>query len=124
MITTKYYAGNIALLLVGVVVAVVDGWIAAMTVGFGSDPVHNLRSGAMMAVLASSLMLPPTCLITVRWPGLGANLCWGIAAVCFISIWASPLVILFLIFAVIEGLIAIKIASRSERTPPLRVTPP
>jgi len=123
VITTKYCAGNIALLVVGAAVAVVDGWVAAMTAGFGADPVHDLRSGVMMAVLVASLVLLPACMITIRWPGLGANVCWGVAAVCCLSVWASPLVILFVIFAVIDGLIAVKIASRSERTPPLRVTP-
>lgn len=123
MIATKYCMGNIALLLVGLAIAIANEWAAAMTAGFGAERVHDLRSGAIMVVLMASLMLLPAFLITVRWPGLGANVCWSIAGICCLCIWASPLFILFLILAAVDGLISVKIASRSERIAPLRVTP-
>jgi hypothetical protein len=123
VITTKYCPGNVALLLIGIVVALADGWLASMTSGFGADPVHDLRSGAIMVALVASLALLPACLITVRWPSLGANMSWSVAVLCCLSVWASSAVILFLILAVIEALIATNIASRSQRTSPIRVIP-
>ena len=123
MVITKYCPANIALLLIGIVVALAGGWFAVMTAGFGADPVHDLRSGATVAVLYASLLLLPACLITHRWPNLGANIAWGVAGLCCLLIWASPVVVFFLILAGIEGLIATNIASRSERTPPISEIP-
>lgn len=123
MVTTKYCTANFVLLLIGIVVALADGWFAVMTAGFGADPVHDLKSGAVAVVLVASLVLLPACLITLRWPSLGANISWSVAALCFLSVWVSRVAILFLIFATIEGLIATSIASRSERFLPESVIP-
>ena len=57
MIKTKYCPGNVALLLIGIVVALADGWLAAMTAAFGADPVHDLRSGTVTVVLGGSLAI-------------------------------------------------------------------
>jgi len=118
VITTKYSPRNIALLLVGIAVALADGWVAAMTAGLGAEPVHDMRSGAIMAVLGASLLIVPAWLITLRWPSVAANIAWGVAALCCLSVWATPLVLLFLILAVVEGLIAANVASRSEEAQP------
>ena len=123
MVRTKYCPRNVTLLLIGVVVALADGWLAVMTAGFGADPVHDWRSGAFMVVLCASLVVLPACLITFRWPTLGATVSWGVAALCCLSIWSSPAVILFLILAAVEGLIATNIASRSEAIIPMTVVP-
>ena len=123
MVTTRYCTANSVLLLIGIVVALADGWLAVMTAGFGANPVHDLKSGAVMGVLVASLVLLPACLITARWPSLGANISWSVVALCLLSVWASPVVILFLILAAIEGLIATSIVSRSEGTSPVSVIP-
>lgn len=123
MVTTRYGPGNIALLLAEIVVALSDGWVSVMTMAFGSDPVRNLKTGACMAVLWVSLALIPASLITLRWPRVGAIVSWSVVALCLLSVWASPLVLLFLTLATVEGLIATKIASRSEGAFSLTVIP-
>ena len=123
MIKTKYCPGNVALLLIGIVVALADGWLAAMTAAFGADPVHDLRSGTVTLVLGGSLALIPASLITLRWPKLGAIISWSVVALCCLSVWASSVVILFLILAAVEGLNSTNIASRSEGAVPLTVIP-
>ena len=124
MVTTRYSPGNVVLLLIGTVVALGDGWVSVMTMAFGADPVHDLRSGALMVVLWVSLVLVPVCLITtLRWPRLGAIMSWSVVALCCVLVWATSAVLLFLVPAAIVGLIATTIASRSERTLPLTVIP-
>jgi hypothetical protein len=123
MVVTRYSAGNFALLLFGTVVALGDAWAAGMTMAFGADPVHDMRSGAVMIVLWASLALIPASLIAFRWPVVGAILSWSLAALCGLCVWSSPVILLFLILAVVEGLIATNIASRSEETPLMSVTP-
>ncbi len=121
MITTKYCPGNVALLLIAIVVALADGWVAMMTAGFGTDPVHDVKSGVFMVVLWASLALLPACLITLIWPKVGAMISWSVVALCCLSFWASPAVIIFLILAAIEGLIGTGVASHSKKTVPLTV---
>jgi hypothetical protein len=90
-----------------------------MTMAFGADdPVHDLKSGVVMVALWTALLLVPASAITARWPKLGAIICWSIVALCFASVWASPAVLLVLIPAAFEGLIATAIASRSKKTLP------
>src|SRR5260370_40514291 len=123
MVTTKYCAVNVALLVIGIAVALADGWLAVMTMAFGADPVHDLRSGMIAVVLWVSMVLLAACLITLKWPNLGAIISWSVVALCCVSAWASPLVILFLILAAVEGTIAVNIASRSEGAVPMTVIP-
>jgi hypothetical protein len=90
---------------------------------FGADPVHDLRSGMVAAVLWASIMLLVACLITLKWPNLGAIIAWSVVALCCLSLWASSVVVLFLILAAVEGTIAFTIASRSKRILPIMVVP-
>ena len=123
MVTTAYSPGNFALQLMGIVVALVAGWVSMMTMAFGADPVHDLRTGAVMVVLWASFVLVPASLIAFRWPKVGAIISWGIVVLCCVCLWASSAVFLVLIPAAIEGLIATAIASRSEGTSPITVVP-
>ena len=104
MVTTKYSPINISLLLLGVLLAVVDAWLAAMTSAFGTDPVHNVRSGAIVVMLIASATLLPVSLVTVWWPTLGAGISWVIAVLCAACVLFSSAAILFLILAVVEAL--------------------
>jgi hypothetical protein len=123
VVVTKYSTANFVLLLTGIGVALADVWLAVMTAAFGADPVHDLSSGTVIAVLFGSLVLLPASLITLKWPRLGANISWSVVALCCVSFWASSVVILFLILAAIEGLIATRIAGRGEKTPLMSVNP-
>jgi hypothetical protein len=123
VVTTKYCPANVALLLLGVVVALADVWLAVMTLAFGADPVHDLRSGMIAVVLWASMTTLAACLITLKLPNLGAIVSWSVVALCRLSVWASSVVILFMILAAVEGAIAVKIASRSERNLPITLVP-
>ncbi len=124
MVTTRYSSGNVTLLLIGTLVAFADGWVSMMTMAFGADPVRNLKSGAVMVVLWASLVLVPASLVvTLRWPKPGAIISWSVVALSCLCIWGSPVILLFLILAAIEGLIAANIASRSEGVVPITVVP-
>ena len=116
MVTTKYSPINIGLVLLGVLLAVANAWVAEMTTAFGADPVHDLKSGAVMVMLIASMALLPVSLITLRWPTASAAASWFIAAVCGACVLFTSLAILFLIIAVVEALIAVTVKSRSEDT--------
>lgn len=123
MVTTKYSSVTFALLLAGIAVALLDGWLAAMTAGFGTDPVHDLKSGAFMVVLWASLAILAASIVTLRWAKLGAIISWSVVALCCLSVWASPAVLLFLVLAGVQGLITTNIAARSERALSISVIP-
>ena len=114
LVTTKYNPGNLALLIIGIMVALAGGWLPLMMLAFGAGHVHDLRSGILTADMWASLVLVPACLITFRWPKIGATISWTIAALCCVSaVWVSS-ALLDLIPATIEGLIATAVASRSQ----------
>jgi hypothetical protein len=123
MVRTTYSPGNSALLLMGIAVALGAGWVSMMTMAFGADPVHDLRTGAVMVALWSSFLLIPASLIAFKWAMVGAITSWGIVVFCCVCLWASPAVFLVFVPAAIEGLIATAIASRSEGPPPITVVP-
>jgi hypothetical protein len=123
MVTTKYCPVNVTSLLAGILISLLVGWLAVMTMAFGADPVHDFRSAVVMVALWASLALLPACLITFKWPTVGAIISWSVVGLSCLSVWASPVVILFLIGAGIEGLIANGIASRSEGASQTSVVP-
>lgn len=116
MITTKYSPVTAGLVLLGVLLAVADAWVAEMTTAFGTDPVHGFKTGAIMVMLVASMALLPVSLITLRWPTLGAAASWIIAVLCAACLPVTTIAIPFLILAVLEALIAMTIKSRSEET--------
>jgi hypothetical protein len=59
LIHTRYVGSNIALLLVGAVVCLFTGFMAVMTAGFGADPVHDFRSGAILCDILATLLSVP-----------------------------------------------------------------
>jgi hypothetical protein len=107
---------NIGLALLGVLLAVADAWLAAMTGGFGADPVHDVKGGAVMVMLMASMTLLPASLITLRWPSVSTPTCWIIAGVCGVSFLFTSVAILFGILAVLEALIATTVKTRSEES--------
>jgi hypothetical protein len=113
-VSTLYNGRNFALLVVGVGLALGGAWLAVMTMAFGADPVHDARSAVVVAALWASLALIPASLISFRWPNVSAILSWSISALCGLCAWASPVLLLFLIFALVEGFIASSVASRSK----------
>jgi hypothetical protein len=113
MLTTRYSPGNLVLLLLGILIAFGSGWASVMTMAFGADPIHDLRSGVIMAVLWFGLLLVPASAITARWPRLGAIIFLSVVGLCCVSVWASSAVLLVLVPAAIEGLIATTIAASS-----------
>ena len=123
MLNMKYTSGNLFLLFIAIVVAFGGGWVSVMTMTFGAAPVHNLKSGVVMVGLWIALVLVPASAITARWPKLGAIICWSVVPLCCAAVWASPAVLLILIPAAIEGLIATTIALRSEETLPSTIIP-
>jgi hypothetical protein len=114
VIRTKYSSFNFGLILLGVLVALADAWLAAMTSAFGADPVHDMKTGAIMLMLVASMVLIPASLITMRWPTIGAAMSSVIAVLCAACILLSPVAILFLILAAVEAVIANTVKNRSE----------
>jgi hypothetical protein len=45
--------------------------MAVMTAGFGADPVHDLKSAAVVCALLAALLSTPFYLAMFRWCGLG-----------------------------------------------------
>ena len=67
-----------------------------------------------MMMLVASLALLPASLITFRWPTIGTAISCIIAVLCAACILFSTVAILFLIAAVVEGVIANTVKNRSE----------
>ncbi|MGB9147019.1 MAG: hypothetical protein WCC14_14425 [Acidobacteriaceae bacterium] len=116
MVTTKYSPINVGLVLLGLLLAVVNAWVAEMTTAFGADPVHGFKTGAIMVMLIASMALAPVSLITFRWPTPSVVASWTVALLCVACLPFTSVAILFLIIAVLEALIAMTVKSRSEET--------
>ena len=86
-----------------------------MTTAFGADPVHDLKTAAVMSMLYASLALVPASLITLRWPIIGAAISGMIALFCAICILASSVAVLFLVLAIAESAIATAVKHQSEK---------
>lgn len=114
MVTTRYSPINFGLVLLGVLLAFADAWIAEMTTAFGADPVHDFKSGAIMVMLIASIAILPVSLITLRWPTLSGVAAWIIAVLCAACVPFTSVAILFLILAVVEAMIATTVKNRSE----------
>jgi len=87
-----------------------------MTTAFGADPVHDVKSGAIMAMLYVSFALIPASLLTFRWPSLGVAVSAIVAIYCAACIFFSELAILFLIMAASEAAIAHVVGIRSKES--------
>ena len=113
MIHTRYTPTNIVLLVLGVGL---EGWILFMTImtaGFGTDPIHDLRSGAIVVCLLLSLSSAGAFLAMFRWCNVGSTAMWAIAAACFIAgLFGS---VMFAVFLFPQALICQGISEISER---------
>jgi hypothetical protein len=89
LIHTRYVGSNIALLLVGAVVCLFTGFMAVMTAGFGADPVHDFRSGAILCDILATLLSVPFYLAMFRWCGVG-NVGYGaLRCLVFWFVWLA-----------------------------------
>jgi hypothetical protein len=116
MTRTKLSFPNIALLVLGVIISSVDAFLSAMTAGFGADPIHDVKSGAMVAVILVSLALLPSSIAAFWWSKIGAVTSWSIFGVCSVCVllggaWNG---MVFMIIAFVQSLIATAVDSRSK----------
>jgi hypothetical protein len=119
MTRTKLSLPNVALLLLGIVISLIDAFLSVMTAGFGADPIHDLKSFAMQVVILASLALLPSSLIVFLWSRIGVVVSWSIVGLCSLCVplggaWAG---ILFLILAFVQSIIATAVDARSNELP-------
>src|SRR5271155_357598 len=116
LIRTRYVGSNIALLIIGAVVCLATGFMAVMTAGFGADPVHDFKSGAILCEILAALLSGPFYLVMFRWCGVGSVGVWCTAmfslSVCLVTGMAAPTV-LFTLLLVLQGFICTGINSAS-----------
>lgn len=109
---------NVALLLLGITVSLIDAFLAVMTAGFGADPVHDLQSAAMTVVILTSLALLPSSLIAFWRSKVYVVTSWSIFGLCTLCVlvgaWGG---MAFLVLAFIQALVATTIDSRSDEPP-------
>jgi hypothetical protein len=121
---TQFTHSNVALLIAGLIVSVINLFIVVMTGAFATDPVHDLRSFVTAAFVSVSLLIAPIYLIMLRCCGIGAIAMWRLVGGC--CLFALLAGIFFELF-VLEGLLVIQalifgaINSRS-RTPTVDLT--
>jgi hypothetical protein len=82
MTYTRYSRTNTILLVAGILVGISTSILAAMTGAFGADPVHDFRSGGLIAYLFVAELTFPLSLIMLRWCGFGAKTMWAIVLCC------------------------------------------
>jgi hypothetical protein len=81
---SRYISSNIILLLAGALVCLLATFFAVMTGGFGVDPVHNFRSGAIMCDLLAADLSFLIYLTMFRWCGFGSVAMWCVATVSLV----------------------------------------
>jgi hypothetical protein len=108
LIRTRYIGSNIGLLIAGALVCLATGFMAVMTAGFGTDPVHDFRSAAVVCDLLVVILSIPFYLAMFRWCGIGMFGVWCAAFVslgtCLVSGMAGFTVFFTLLLGV-QGLI-------------------
>jgi hypothetical protein len=118
LIQTRYVGSNIALLIIGAVVCLATGFMAVMTAGFGADPVHDFKSGAILCDILAALLSVPFYLVMFRWCGVGSVGVWCTAMfsllVCLVTGMAGPTV-LFTLLLVLQGFICTGVNSASTK---------
>jgi hypothetical protein len=116
---TRYVGSTIALLFVGTLVCAFILFMGVMTAGFGADPVHDFRSGAILCDLLAALLSVPAFLAMFRWCGVGSIGVYCIAAfstlIFLVTGMAGPTG-LFTILLFLQSLICWGITSTSEKT--------
>ncbi len=115
---TRYVGSNIALLFVGTVVCAFILFMVVMTAGFGADPVHDFRSGAILCDLLAALLSVPIFLAMFRWCGVGSVGIYRIAvfsALIFLVTGMAGPTGLFSILLFLQCLICWGITSTSEK---------
>jgi len=115
---TRYIGSNIALLAVGVLVCLLTTFFAVMTGGFGADPVHDFRSGAIMCDLLAADLSFPIYLTMFRWCGLGSVAMWCIATLSFVICLVTGMfgpTIAFAILLLLQAYICQRINAASEK---------
>jgi hypothetical protein len=125
MTRTKLSVPNVALLLLGVTVSLLDAFLSVMTAGFGADPVHDVKSAAMTVVILASLALLPSSLIAFWWSRIGVVVSWSIFRLCSLCVliggaWGG---MVFLVLSFVQALITTSIDSRGEEHPNADVAP-
>ena len=117
LIHTRYVASSVALLLGGTLVCLATCLMAVMTAGFGADPVHDFRSGAIVCVIFAALLATPFYLAMFRWCRIGCVGVWCMAALslllALVTGMAGP-TMAFAILLGLQGLICSGIVSISE----------
>jgi hypothetical protein len=119
MTHTHYSRPNIVLLVAGALVCIFIVFLAIMTAGFATDPVHDFRSLAAVCLLYLALSAVPIYLVMFRWSGVGSIGMWSITLSYFLLALLAgilPHLTGLLVLLAIEALIceSIKSASRNE----------
>ena len=120
MTHTRFSRRNIVLLVAGALVCVFIAFLAVMTIGFATDPVHDFESLAEVCLLYLALLAVPIYLVMFRWSSVGSIGMWGVALPFFLlALFAGflPHLIGLLILLVIEALICKSIKSASHTEP-------
>jgi hypothetical protein len=118
MTNTRYSRSNIVLLVAGTLVCIFIAFLASMTAGFATDPVHDFRSFAAVCLLYLALLAVPIYLLMFRWSSVGSIGMWSITASYFVlGLLAGilPHLMGLLVLLVIEALICESIKSTSRR---------
>jgi hypothetical protein len=90
-----------------------------MTAGFGADPAHDFRSGAIICFLCLALLSAPAYLTMFRWCGVGEITMWSVTGMSFAVLLVAGVLLHFLGFVVllaVESLIFNAIASGSRKS--------
>jgi hypothetical protein len=122
MTHTRYSRSNIVLLVAGTLVCIFIAFLAVMTAGFATDPVHDFRSFAAVCLLYLALLAVPVHLVMFRWSGVGSIGMWGITSSYFLLALLAgilPHLVGLLVLLAIEALICESIKSASRHEPQL-----
>ena len=103
MTHTRYTSTNILLLVAGGIACAVVVFLCVMTAGFGADPAHDFRSGAIICFLCLALLSAPAYLTMFRWCGVGEITMWSVTGMSFAVLLVAGVLLHFLGFVVLLG---------------------
>jgi len=116
VIYTRYTPATVGLLVLGGAVCGFNVFLAIMTAGFGADPVHDFKSGAIVACILLALTSLPIYLAMFRWAGIGCVAMWSATVGCFLlSLFVGAPGMAFSMFLFVQSLVCQGIKSASEK---------
>ncbi len=116
MTHTRYSAGNVLMLVAGVVICLINTFFTVMGSAFGVDIFPGFRGFCTAAFIYIALLMLPAFLIMFRWSRIGTVAMWSVTICCLLLAFGGrqPAFVPTLIFLLLVSIMCSAIDPRDE----------